>query len=122
MPLTFCCICHAETAVDSDRVFAASILTVCPGCAARAHAQRACGVCRGHGWLISTSSEYGTTVKKCDTCDVFVDDFAAATAAKGWPRPSRFSSPWNSKDVHNAADTSACEAFISAVMHDRGIR
>ena len=118
MSLTFCCICHAETPmadVDSDRVFAASILTVCPGCAARAHAQRACGVCQGHGWLISTSSEYGTTVEKCDTCDVFVDDFAAATAAKAAMNATN-------DNGHNAADTPACEAFISAVMHDRGIR
>lgn len=116
--LTFCCICHAETLmadVDGDRVFAATLLTVCDGCNARALAQRACGVCQGHGWLISTSSEYGTTVEKCDKCDVFVDDFAAATAAK-----AAMHTPTD--DVHNAADTSACEAFISAVMHDRGIR
>lgn len=119
MSLTFCCICHAETPmadVDDDRLFAANLLTVCPGCAARVNAQRACGGCQGHGWLISTSSEYGTTVEKCDTCDVFVDDFAAATAALAAMRTP-------TDDVHNAAaDTSACEAFISAVIHDRGIR
>ncbi len=123
MSLTFCCICHAETPmvdVDADQLFAASTLTVCPDCDARVNAQRACDICQGHGWIISTSSEWGTTVEKCDTCAVFHDDFAAATAALAALDAMRAPAD----DVRNAAaaDTSACEAFISAVIHDRGIR
>lgn len=114
---TFCCFCKAETPladVDDDRVFAATVLTVCPTCEARETARRAC-VCAGHGWLISTSSEYGTIVERCDTCHVFADDFAGLAAAK-------FAVNYTATTATADADTSACEAFVNAVMHDRGIR
>lgn len=115
---TFCCFCKAETPladVDDDRVFAATVLTVCPTCDDRETARRAC-VCAGHGWLISTSSEYGTIVERCDRCAVFLDDFAAAAAAKAAVRGDA------ATDDADVVGTSACEAFVNAIMHDRGIR
>lgn len=110
---TFCCLCGSQTPradVDDDRVFAANILTVCPPCEDREAARRACA-CRGHGWLISTSYEYGTIIERCDSCAVFVNDFAAANAA-------RAAVTGNASDTAAdvAADESACRAFIDAVL------
>jgi hypothetical protein len=118
MPHTFCCLCGVETpraAVSAPRVFAANLLTVCPTCDDRETARRAC-VCRGHGWLVSTSSEYGTTIERCDSCAVFVNDFAAAATAKAAVRGDA------ATDDADVVGTSACEAFVNAIMHDRGIR
>lgn len=111
---TFCCLCGAQTPradVDDDRVFAANILTVCPPCEDREVTRRACA-CRGHGWLISTSYEYGTIIERCDSCAVFGDDFAATNAA-------RAAVTGNASDTAaDVAAESACRAFIDAVLID----